>query len=160
MKLIINMNWIIVNGGWSSYGPWSKFKECTVTCGGGDKTRYRYRECNNPKPQHGGRSCSGNSVLSHTTPCNTSPCAVSSVGNETVHPTNETENDSFASQENEFDSSGSGNETVISNTNQTSGDSQPNQVTIGSTITETPDDRESTTPMAEWSTKNENQSEE
>ncbi|XP_062598401.1 coadhesin-like [Saccostrea cucullata] len=148
-----------VNGGWSSYGSWSK-PECPVTCGGGHKTQYRYRACNNPIPKYGGRNCSGTSVLTHTTPCNTNPCEVSSIGNETVSSTNETENESSSSKENGFNiSSDTGNDTVSNITNQTSGGSLSNQVTINA-ITGTPDDRGPTTPRAETSSKNENQTEE
>ncbi|XP_044005743.1 A disintegrin and metalloproteinase with thrombospondin motifs 20-like [Aphidius gifuensis] len=43
-----------VNGGWSDYGD---FGECSRTCGGGIKIRYRY--CNNPTPMYGGQYCLG-----------------------------------------------------------------------------------------------------
>ncbi|XP_056001190.1 coadhesin-like isoform X2 [Ostrea edulis] len=109
-----------VNGGWSSYGSWGTFGPCTKTCGGGSQTRYRYRECNNPKPQHGGRHCSGTSVLSHTTPCNTSPCQ-GNAGNETSLHGNETENNNLTKDGGGLDNSpGFGNETVNNNSNQTS----------------------------------------
>lgn len=86
LYLLINMKiWLLcvytnvlslrsVDGGWSEFGPWSKFSECARTCRGGAKTRYRYRECNNPKPQNGGRFCSGESIHSETAPCNTNSC--------------------------------------------------------------------------------------
>ncbi|KAF7995577.1 hypothetical protein HCN44_006684 [Aphidius gifuensis] len=45
---------IPVNGGWSDYGD---FGECSRTCGGGIKIRYRY--CNNPTPMYGGQYCLG-----------------------------------------------------------------------------------------------------
>ncbi|XP_065056205.1 uncharacterized protein LOC135684538 [Rhopilema esculentum] len=41
-----------VDGG---YGPWTRYKQCSVTCGLGFQVRTR--ECNNPKPAHGGKSC-------------------------------------------------------------------------------------------------------
>ncbi|XP_044001578.1 A disintegrin and metalloproteinase with thrombospondin motifs 8-like [Aphidius gifuensis] len=44
-----------VNGGWSDYGD---FSECSRTCGGGIKMKYRY--CNNPTPMYGGQYCLGN----------------------------------------------------------------------------------------------------
>ncbi|XP_035688793.1 SCO-spondin-like [Branchiostoma floridae] len=43
-----------VDGGWSSWGPWSG---CSVTCGTG--TRSRDRICTNPAPSNGGANCVG-----------------------------------------------------------------------------------------------------
>ena len=37
------------------YGPWTRYKQCSVTCGLGFQVRTR--ECNNPKPAHGGKRC-------------------------------------------------------------------------------------------------------
>lgn len=56
-----------VNGGWSSWNSWST---CQKTCGGGTQTRYRY--CNHPPPQHNGKTCTGQKVMSQS--CNTDPC--------------------------------------------------------------------------------------
>jgi len=58
----------IVNGGWGPYGPYGS---CSKTCGGGYQKRYR--KCNKPKPQYGGRPCSGSN--SQTGMCNTIYCA-------------------------------------------------------------------------------------
>lgn len=41
-----------VNGGWS---PWNSFTECSASCGGGVKSRYR--KCNSPLPDHDGIPC-------------------------------------------------------------------------------------------------------
>ncbi|XP_044001577.1 A disintegrin and metalloproteinase with thrombospondin motifs 3-like [Aphidius gifuensis] len=46
-----------INGGWSDYGD---FGECSRTCGGGIKMKYRY--CNNPTPMYGGQYCLGNEI--------------------------------------------------------------------------------------------------
>ena len=54
-----------VDGTWSSYGAWSS---CTVTCGGGKKTRTRTCEGR----ENGGKQCQGESVLE--SPCNTQAC--------------------------------------------------------------------------------------
>ncbi|XP_020625947.1 SCO-spondin-like isoform X2 [Orbicella faveolata] len=43
-----------VNGGWTTWGNWDK---CSVTCGGGTKTRFR--SCTNPSAAHGGKPCLG-----------------------------------------------------------------------------------------------------
>ncbi|XP_053120701.1 SCO-spondin-like [Hemicordylus capensis] len=45
-----------LDGGWGPWGPWSP---CTQSCGEG--TQFRFRECDNPPPQNGGRGCVGNS---------------------------------------------------------------------------------------------------
>ncbi|PFX32412.1 Hemicentin-1 [Stylophora pistillata] len=58
-----------VHGNWSDWGEWSN---CTVSCGGGEQTRYR--DCDNPPPAYGGRECLG--VSEETRPCNELPCAV------------------------------------------------------------------------------------
>ncbi|KAM7397386.1 hypothetical protein PAMA_005609 [Pampus argenteus] len=42
-----------------SWGTWSPFGSCSRTCGGG--VRFRARQCDNPVPANGGRTCFGNS---------------------------------------------------------------------------------------------------
>ncbi|CAK8698557.1 unnamed protein product [Clavelina lepadiformis] len=56
-----------VDGSW---GEWSRFGDCSRTCGGGIKTAIR--ECNNPKPQYGGRYCTGKRKKFR--PCNYQEC--------------------------------------------------------------------------------------
>ena len=56
-----------VHGDW---GNWSSFSDCSQTCDGGRKTRYR--ECDNPRPDYGGRNCSGPEI--DTEICNADVC--------------------------------------------------------------------------------------
>ncbi|KAG7221395.1 hypothetical protein INR49_017271 [Caranx melampygus] len=56
-----------VNGAW---GQWSTWSYCSRTCGTGVQTAER--ECNNPKPEFGGKYCTGERKRYRT--CNTKPC--------------------------------------------------------------------------------------
>uniref|UniRef100_A0A667ZYR4 ADAM metallopeptidase with thrombospondin type 1 motif, 12 n=1 Tax=Myripristis murdjan TaxID=586833 RepID=A0A667ZYR4_9TELE len=56
-----------VNGGW---GQWSTWSHCSRTCGAGVQSAER--ECNNPKPEFGGKYCTGERKRYRT--CNTKPC--------------------------------------------------------------------------------------
>lgn len=58
-----------VHGGFTE---WSKFSECTRSCGVGIKNRTRY--CTNPIPMHGGKDCIG--VAIEIEVCNVEPCPV------------------------------------------------------------------------------------
>ena len=56
-----------------SWGDWSSWSTCPVTCGIGDQIRTRL--CNSPMPTHGGHDCTANgsrAVQNQT--CNTDPC--------------------------------------------------------------------------------------
>ena len=57
------------------YTSWSNFSECSVSCGGGG-TRYRTRNCTNPKPQFGGRNCSGIGPAMEKVECCERPCPI------------------------------------------------------------------------------------
>lgn len=56
-----------IHGQWSA---WSKWSECSRTCGGGVK--FQERHCSNPKPQYGGKYCPGSSRIYKL--CNINPC--------------------------------------------------------------------------------------
>ncbi|XP_038666358.1 SCO-spondin [Scyliorhinus canicula] len=56
-----------VNGGWSSWSPWST---CDRSCGGGKSLRMR--SCTDPPPKNGGRHCPGERF--EVTICNVQPC--------------------------------------------------------------------------------------
>ncbi|CAI5789335.1 SCO-spondin [Podarcis lilfordi] len=43
-----------LDGGWGPWGPWSP---CSQSCGEG--AEFRFRECDHPAPQNGGRGCLG-----------------------------------------------------------------------------------------------------
>ena len=60
-----------IHGG---YSQWSNFTECTLTCGGGRKTRVR--TCTEPTPQHGGRDCQYFGAANETGRCNTQFCPI------------------------------------------------------------------------------------
>ncbi|XP_053376701.1 SCO-spondin-like [Mercenaria mercenaria] len=59
----------VIDGSWSD---WSAWFGCSVTCGQG--TDKRYRACNNPLPQNGGRYCQG--PFSESTNCTLVSCPV------------------------------------------------------------------------------------
>ncbi|KAG9337921.1 hypothetical protein JZ751_027414 [Albula glossodonta] len=56
-----------VNGGW---GMWSSWSHCSRTCGAG--VQAAERECNKPKPEFGGKYCTGERKRYRV--CNTKPC--------------------------------------------------------------------------------------
>ncbi|XP_045184211.2 coadhesin-like [Mercenaria mercenaria] len=56
-----------INGVW---GHWTAYQACSVTCGTGTKSRYRY--CNSPHPAYGGLDCKGDSF--QTLSCSTNSC--------------------------------------------------------------------------------------
>lgn len=60
-----------INGG---YSEWSNFSACSVSCNSGIKTRYRL--CNNPQPQHGGRNCSNLGPAQENRSCFLKVCPV------------------------------------------------------------------------------------
>nr|AAH94674.1 A disintegrin-like and metallopeptidase (reprolysin type) with thrombospondin type 1 motif, 18 [Mus musculus] len=61
-----------IHGQWSA---WSKWSECSRTCGGGVK--FQERHCSNPKPQYGGKYCPGSSRIYKL--CNINPCPENSL---------------------------------------------------------------------------------
>ncbi|XP_052715472.1 deleted in malignant brain tumors 1 protein-like [Crassostrea angulata] len=67
--LTCNLGSCPIHGGFSEWNMWSV---CSVSCGGGFKTRER--ACNNPSPRHGGSNCSD--YFTDSDICNTSPCPV------------------------------------------------------------------------------------
>ncbi|XP_072009019.1 A disintegrin and metalloproteinase with thrombospondin motifs 16 isoform X2 [Engystomops pustulosus] len=60
------------NGQWSHWSSWSP---CSRTCGGG--VSYKERQCNNPRPFHGGKFCEGSSRSFKL--CNTQKCPKNSI---------------------------------------------------------------------------------
>lgn len=59
---------LVVHGNWAE---WSSWGDCTVTCGGGQKRRFR--TCSNPFPKNNGRPCIGSGQETDT--CNSQRCA-------------------------------------------------------------------------------------
>ncbi|XP_022785365.1 A disintegrin and metalloproteinase with thrombospondin motifs adt-1-like isoform X2 [Stylophora pistillata] len=58
-----------VDGGWTSWGP---YRPCSKSCSVG--VQYKYRKCEKPAPQHGGKRCVGHYKISRH--CNAGACAV------------------------------------------------------------------------------------
>ncbi|XP_061184992.1 SCO-spondin-like [Saccostrea echinata] len=63
----------IIDGAWSTWGAWGS---CSVSCGGGKRSRAR--TCSNPKPANGGKSCSGS--LKELGDCNSQFCPTPAAG--------------------------------------------------------------------------------
>eukprot|EP00064_Thunnus_orientalis_P011993 superscaffoldBa00001789_g12026 len=53
-----------------NWGSWSEFGQCSRTCGGG--VQFRTRECDNPRPANGGRTCVG--AIYQFQMCNINEC--------------------------------------------------------------------------------------
>ncbi|XP_062576607.1 thrombospondin-1-like [Saccostrea cucullata] len=64
-----------VPGGWSIYGPYSEWTQCSSSCGNGIQERTRNRTCNNPVPQNGGKDCVGSSIEQEQRKCNIKFCS-------------------------------------------------------------------------------------
>lgn len=69
MKLIIYIIFLKVDGGWSS---WTKWSNCSKTCGEGVSKRVRL--CDNPPQQGNGTICQG--INSESKSCKISNCPV------------------------------------------------------------------------------------
>ncbi|XP_069105026.1 SCO-spondin-like isoform X1 [Argopecten irradians] len=63
----------IIDGAWGAWNSWSM---CTVTCGGGKRSRSRV--CDDPMPANGGLPCSGDSSVLGD--CNVRSCPVAAAG--------------------------------------------------------------------------------
>ncbi|KAK3601696.1 hypothetical protein CHS0354_016054 [Potamilus streckersoni] len=63
-----------VDGGWSVWGDWKWGNECSKSCNGGKRTRYKTRSCTNPTPMYAGKQCVGEPYQIMTTDCNTQDC--------------------------------------------------------------------------------------
>ena len=53
-----------------AFGQWKSWSKCSKKCGGGIKIRKR--NCDKPKPKHGGKKCHGKKV--QKAKCNVKPC--------------------------------------------------------------------------------------
>lgn len=67
-------NIVLLDGG---YGEWSKWSECSRSCGRGENLRTRL--CNNPTPSGGGKNCSQLGSAKESQPCNDKECPVGKV---------------------------------------------------------------------------------
>ena len=75
---ILYLSHTTVHGGWAMWSVWG---DCTMTCGGGQ--RRRFRTCSNPAPKHNGRPCIG--AGQDTERCNEIKCAGRFIYKEIVH---------------------------------------------------------------------------
>ncbi|CAG2209655.1 Hemicentin-1,Coadhesin,Thrombospondin-2,Thrombospondin-1,Mucin-like protein [Mytilus edulis] len=66
-----------IDGEWSSFGSWSPWSSCNVTCGGGTKSRSKNRTCTNPEPKYGGQTCNGSTTETTAVLCNSMACPTS-----------------------------------------------------------------------------------
>ena len=55
-----------------NYTEWSKWSDCSVTCGGGKMSRSR--TCANPHPKHGGKNCDELGPADETQECKQDTC--------------------------------------------------------------------------------------
>ncbi|XP_068714564.1 A disintegrin and metalloproteinase with thrombospondin motifs 9-like isoform X3 [Montipora foliosa] len=67
-KCVKNRRLKPVDGQWGEWGP---YMECTRECGGGIK--HSYRQCNNPRPENGGKYCIG--LRKRFKSCKTQECS-------------------------------------------------------------------------------------
>ena len=58
-----------IDGGFAAWSVWST---CSVTCGGGSRTRER--NCTDPEPQYGGNNCTGPWTDTYPSACNIQNC--------------------------------------------------------------------------------------
>ena len=63
----IEKNIFTVDGKWSGWAGWSR---CSVSCGGGKRSRTK--PCTNPAPAYGGKTCVGSGREEQT--CSTNKC--------------------------------------------------------------------------------------
>ena len=66
-SLVIRYFWLTVDGNWTQWSHWST---CSLSCGGG--RRSRNRSCTDPPPSNNGKPCAGEG--SEHQPCNTQSC--------------------------------------------------------------------------------------
>ncbi|XP_067650561.1 coadhesin-like [Haliotis asinina] len=76
-----------VDGGWTGWTTSSE-DPCSVSCGGGTKTRHEARSCTSPVPSNGGATCSGSPTRDTAVSCNTAVCPVTCpTNNGYIHET-------------------------------------------------------------------------
>ena len=74
IKFVFKIDNIVLNSFHSvdgGYGEWSAWSDCTQTCDGGQK--HRYRDCNSPRPLGKGKVCDSDEGF-HFKFCNEFSC--------------------------------------------------------------------------------------
>jgi hypothetical protein len=66
--------YILVNGDWTNYTEWSKWTECSESCGNGMQKSTHSRSCTNPEPKFNGQQCAGEVTEERSQICKIKDC--------------------------------------------------------------------------------------
>jgi hypothetical protein len=66
--------YILVNGGWTTYTVWSKWIECSESCGNVMQKSTPSRSCTNPEPKFNGQQFAGEVTEERSQICKIKDC--------------------------------------------------------------------------------------